>query len=41
MEAYPPEFEPFVICEMAIYDSTKDQHMEKLKLKIANGYESM
>ena len=26
--------------EMAIYDSTKDQWMEKLKLKIVNGYES-
>ena len=26
--------------EMAIYDSTKDQWMEKLKLKIASGYKS-
>ena len=25
--------------EMAIYDSTKDQWMEKLKLKIVAGYE--
>ena len=26
--------------EMTIYDSTKEQQMEKLELKIANGYGS-
>ena len=30
----------FTCDKMAIYDSTKDQQMEKLKLKIANGYGS-
>ena len=30
----------FTCDKMAIYDSTKDQQMEKLKLKFVHGYES-